>query len=72
MCTGAVLAEIGGAAPVTGVWGTGDRIIPAGQAESVAGAACHLLDGAGHMPHRERPAEVQAAVEEAIATASAS
>jgi pyruvate dehydrogenase E2 component (dihydrolipoamide acetyltransferase) len=70
--SGAILAEIDGAVPVTVVWGTGDRVIPAGQAESVAGAACHLLDGAGHMPHMERPAEVQAAVEEAIATASAS
>jgi pyruvate dehydrogenase E2 component (dihydrolipoamide acetyltransferase) len=70
--SGAVLAEIDGAVPVTVVWGTSDRIIPAGQAESVTGASCHLLDGAGHMPHMERPAEVQAAVEEAIATASAS
>jgi pyruvate dehydrogenase E2 component (dihydrolipoyllysine-residue acetyltransferase) len=62
----AALAETGGAVPVTVVWGTEDRIIPAGQAESVPGAATHLLDGAGHMPHMERPAEVQAVVEEAI------
>jgi hypothetical protein len=27
------------------------------------------IDGAGHMPHMERPAEVQAAIEEAIAGA---
>jgi pimeloyl-ACP methyl ester carboxylesterase len=33
----------------------------------VAGAVCHLIDGAGHMPHMERPAEVQAAIEETIA-----
>jgi pyruvate dehydrogenase E2 component (dihydrolipoamide acetyltransferase) len=51
------------------VWGTADRIIPPAQAESVAGAARHLIDGAGHMPHMERPAEVQAAVEESIARA---
>jgi pyruvate dehydrogenase E2 component (dihydrolipoamide acetyltransferase) len=63
----AALAETGGAVPVTVVWGTEDRIIPAGQAESVPGAATHLLDGAGHMPHMERPAEVQAVVEDAIA-----
>jgi pyruvate dehydrogenase E2 component (dihydrolipoamide acetyltransferase) len=63
----AALAETGGTVPVTVVWGTEDRIIPAGQAESVAGAATHLLDGAGHMPHMERPAEVQAVVEDAIA-----
>jgi pyruvate dehydrogenase E2 component (dihydrolipoamide acetyltransferase) len=51
------------------VWGTEDQIIPSGQAEAVPGAAAvHLLDGAGHMPHMERPAEVQAAIEEAIAT----
>jgi pyruvate dehydrogenase E2 component (dihydrolipoamide acetyltransferase) len=65
----AAVAAIGGAVPVTVVWGTGDRIIPSGQAEAVAGAAIHLLDDAGHMPHMERPAEVQAAIEEAIAGA---
>lgn len=63
------LAAIGGAVPVTVVWGSADRIIPAAQAKSVAGAVCHLLDGTGHMPHMERPAEVQAAVEETIARA---
>ena len=47
-----------------------DRIIPAAQAGSVAGAVSYLLDGAGHMPHMERPAEVQAAIEETIARAS--
>jgi pyruvate dehydrogenase E2 component (dihydrolipoamide acetyltransferase) len=65
----AALAAIGGAVPVTVVWGRADRIIPPAQAECVAGAACYLLDGAGHMPHMERPAEVQAAIEEAIARA---
>ena len=63
----ASLAAIGGAVPVTVVWGRADRIIPAAQAESVAGAVRHLIDGAGHMPHMERPAEVQAAIEETIA-----
>ena len=63
----AVLAAGGGAMPVTVVWGRADRIIPAAQAESVAGAVRHLIDGAGHMPHMERPAEVQAAIEETIA-----
>jgi pyruvate dehydrogenase E2 component (dihydrolipoamide acetyltransferase) len=65
----AALAACGGTVPVTVVWGTADRIIPPTQAESVAGAARHLVDGAGHMPHMERPAEVQAAVEESIARA---
>ena len=63
----ALLAATGGAVPVTVIWGRADRIIPAAQAESVAGAVSHLIDAAGHMPHMERPAEVQAAIEETIA-----
>jgi pimeloyl-ACP methyl ester carboxylesterase len=35
----------------------------------VAGAVRHLIDGAGHMPHMERPGEVQAAIEQAVARA---
>jgi pyruvate dehydrogenase E2 component (dihydrolipoamide acetyltransferase) len=65
----AVLATPGGAMPVTVVWGRGDRIIPAAQAEAVTGAVSHLIDDAGHMPQMERPAEVQAAIEETIARA---
>jgi pyruvate dehydrogenase E2 component (dihydrolipoamide acetyltransferase) len=65
----AALAVIGGAVPVSVVWGAADRIIPAAQAESVAGAVRYLVDGAGHMPHMERPAQVQAAIEETIARA---
>jgi pyruvate dehydrogenase E2 component (dihydrolipoamide acetyltransferase) len=65
----AALAACGREVPVTVVWGRADRVIPAAQAEAVAGAARHLLDGAGHMPHMERPAEVQAAIEEAVAGA---
>jgi len=67
MDSAAGIAQLGPAVPVTVVWGSADRIIPPAQAESVAGAARHLLDGAGHMPHMERPAEVQAAIEETIA-----
>lgn len=65
----AALAALGGAIPVTVVWGRADRIIPAAQAESVTGAVRHLIDGAGHMPQMERPAGVQAAIEETIARA---
>ena len=61
------LAAVGGAVPVTVIWGRADRVIPAAQAESVARAVRYVIDGAGHMPHMERPAEVQAAVEETIA-----
>ena len=59
-----------GAAPVTVVWGRADRIIPAAQAEAVTGADRRLIDGAGHMAHMERPAEVQAAIEQTIARAT--
>jgi pyruvate dehydrogenase E2 component (dihydrolipoamide acetyltransferase) len=65
----ALVAAIGGPVPVTVVWGSADRIIPAAQAESVAGAVRHLIDKAGHMPHMERPGDVQAAIEETIARA---
>ncbi len=67
----ALLAAIGGAVPVTVVWGSMDQVIPAEQAGSVAGAARCLVDGAGHMPHMERPGEVQAAIEETVARAAA-
>jgi pyruvate dehydrogenase E2 component (dihydrolipoamide acetyltransferase) len=65
----ASVAAIGGAMPMTVVWGSADRIIPATQAASVDGAVRRLIAGAGHMPHMERPAEVQAAIEETIARA---
>jgi pimeloyl-ACP methyl ester carboxylesterase len=42
---------------------------PPAQAEPMAAAVHHLLDGTGYMPHMERSAEVQAAIEETIATA---
>jgi len=66
----ALLAAAGAAMPVAVVWGRDDRIIPAAQAEAVTGADRRLIDGAGHMPHMERPAEVQAAIEETIARAT--
>jgi pyruvate dehydrogenase E2 component (dihydrolipoamide acetyltransferase) len=60
------VAVIGDAVPITVIWGRADRVIPAAHAESVAGATRRLVEGAGHMPHMERPAEVRAAIEEAI------
>jgi pyruvate dehydrogenase E2 component (dihydrolipoyllysine-residue acetyltransferase) len=65
----AALAATGSAVPVTVVWGRADRIIPAVQAEAVAGAVRRFVDRAGHMPHMERPGEVQAAIEETITRA---
>jgi pyruvate dehydrogenase E2 component (dihydrolipoamide acetyltransferase) len=66
----AALAAVGGQVPVTVIWGRGDRIIPAAQAGAVAGAAAtHLIDGAGHLPHMEKPAEVQHAIEQALTPA---
>ena len=60
------LARLGGTVPLSVVWGSADQIIPVAQAETVTGAVRHLVDGAGHMPHMERPGEVQSAIEETI------
>jgi len=66
--TTTAIAALGDAVPVTVIWGSADRIIPAAQADLVKGAVRrHLIDGAGHMPHMERPAQVQSAIEAAIA-----
>lgn len=71
--SGAALRALGGTVPVTAVWGSADRIIPPEQASSLPSAApeavVRVIDGAGHMPHMERPAEARAAVEETIARA---
>jgi pyruvate dehydrogenase E2 component (dihydrolipoamide acetyltransferase) len=66
----AALAQLGGAVPVTVVWGAEDRVIPAAHAESVSGATRRVIDSTGHMPHMERPADVQSAIEETIARAT--
>jgi pyruvate dehydrogenase E2 component (dihydrolipoyllysine-residue acetyltransferase) len=63
------LQALGGAIPVTVIWGRQDQIIPAAQAGSVPGATCHVLDGAGHMAHMEKPSEVLAAIQAAMAAA---
>ena len=63
------VAAIGGTVSVTVIWGSADRIIPAAQAEYVAGAVRHLLDGTGRMPHMEQPAHAQTAIEQTIARA---
>jgi pyruvate dehydrogenase E2 component (dihydrolipoyllysine-residue acetyltransferase) len=65
----AAIAALGDAVPVTVIWGSADRVIPPAQADSVPGATRRLIDGAGHMPQMERAAQVQSAIEEAIARA---
>jgi pyruvate dehydrogenase E2 component (dihydrolipoamide acetyltransferase) len=47
------------AMPVQIVWGGDDRIIPAAQAASLAGAIpVHVLDAVGHLPQMEKAGEV--------------
>jgi pyruvate dehydrogenase E2 component (dihydrolipoamide acetyltransferase) len=47
------------AMPVQIIWGREDRIIPVAHAEAFAGTLpVHILDGAGHLPHMEKSAEV--------------
>ncbi len=62
----AQLSALGGAFPVAVVWGSADQIIPAGQAGSVPGASWHVIDGAGHLPHMEKPGEVLPVIEAAM------
>jgi pyruvate dehydrogenase E2 component (dihydrolipoamide acetyltransferase) len=45
--------------PVQVIWGREDRIMPVGQADDLPeGLRVHALDGAGHMVHMEKSAEV--------------
>lgn len=49
--------------PITVVWGRQDRIIPVAHAANApAGAAVHVLEGAGHMVMMEKAAEVNALI----------
>ncbi|MEO1089088.1 MAG: acetoin dehydrogenase dihydrolipoyllysine-residue acetyltransferase subunit [Pseudomonadota bacterium] len=53
--------------PVHVVWGNEDRVLPANDAEGLP-ANVHVtrLDGAGHMPHMERAADVNALIERVV------
>ena len=55
--------------PVMVIWGAQDRIIPASQAEGLEalGATVRILAGAGHIPHMEAAADVNAAITEFLA-----
>jgi pyruvate dehydrogenase E2 component (dihydrolipoamide acetyltransferase) len=47
------------AVPAQIIWGRDDRIIPAAHGEALTGKLpVHILDGAGHLPHMEKSAEV--------------
>lgn len=56
--------------PVGALWGSGDRVIPPGGAQTVlalrADAVCEVIDGAGHISMIERPAAFAAALERVL------
>jgi pyruvate dehydrogenase E2 component (dihydrolipoamide acetyltransferase) len=61
----AELAAFGG--PAVAVWGREDKIVPAANAAGLGNAATvHIVDGAGHMAHMEKPQAVVAAIREAL------
>ena len=66
-----VLADaLGGlTVPVQIVWGAEDRIVPAAHAAAIAEPDRHVMPGAGHMVHMERPAEVNRLIAEFVAAA---
>ena len=52
------------------IWGAQDRIIPASHSEGLPSAVgVHVLDGAGHMVHMEKAAEVTALIEKLMDSA---
>ena len=63
-----VTAEAAGfGGPIVAVWGREDKIVPASNADGVGGSATvHVVDGAGHMAHMEKPHAVVAAIREAL------
>ena len=61
----AELAAFGG--PAVAVWGREDKIVPAANAAGLGSAATvHIVEGAGHMAHMEKPHAVVAAIREAL------
>jgi pyruvate dehydrogenase E2 component (dihydrolipoamide acetyltransferase) len=54
------------AAPVQVIWGAEDRIVPAAHAAALPEGRRHVLSGAGHMVHMERPAEVNRLIGEFV------
>ena len=61
----AELTAFGG--PAVAVWGREDKIVPAANAAGIGSAATvHIVDGAGHMAHMEKPQAVVGAIREAL------
>jgi pyruvate dehydrogenase E2 component (dihydrolipoamide acetyltransferase) len=55
--------------PVVAVWGRDDKIVPAVNAAGLGDATTvHIVDGAGHMAHMEKPQTVVAAIRQAVGT----
>ena len=54
--------------PLTVVWGAEDRIVPADSGRAIAGRVTggdfRLVEGAGHLPHQERPAATAGIIRE--------
>lgn len=58
--------------PVTVIFGVEDRIIPARHADGLPGSVKVVkIEGAGHIPHMEKSADVNQAIQDTIATAEA-
>ena len=54
--------------PVCVVWGAEDRIVPATHASGLEDpVVVHVIEGAGHMVHMEKAAEVSALIESTMA-----
>lgn len=55
--------------PVQAIWGEADRIVPPAHAAALPEGRRHVLPGAGHMVHIEKPAEVNRLIGEFVAFA---
>ncbi len=60
------ISELG--MPVQAIWGAEDRIVPVAHAEAIPKAQRHVLDGAGHMVHLEKAADVNRLLGEIISS----
>lgn len=49
------------------IWGKDDQVIPSSQANNLAGAKVHVLDGAGHMVFMEKAADVNPLIQAHVA-----